>query len=386
MDPTATPTHRTIALVGGAGSGKTTLAEALLLRAGAIQRKGVVEQGTTVCDHDPEEIARQTTLGISLAYLTWTGEDGGGVRDDARRHARPPRLRGRCRHRAGGGGCRRRRGQRGRRRDAGDPCGVGRGRAGGRPAHRDRDAGGPGTRGLPPRAGGASRRVRRAPVAARAAPRRGAGLPRASPTCSASTRSSTTMPATTARRRCPPVPQAEEHDLHVSVTEDIVSHDDAQLEAYLDGNEPSAGELERTLATRGRGRRGRPGAAVLGGDRHRRRPHRRSAVRTRAAARSITTAGSSSARTRRGRAAPRCGSRRTPTARRSSTCSAPSPTRSSARSRCSRCCRARCGRATGCATRPRVRRSGCRHSSGCAELSMCPPTRCAPARWARSRS
>ena len=76
MDATPSPTHRTVAIVGGAGSGKTTLAEALLFRAGAVQRRGSVEQGTTVCDHDPEEIARQTTLGISLAYLTWNGEDG----------------------------------------------------------------------------------------------------------------------------------------------------------------------------------------------------------------------------------------------------------------------------------------------------------------------
>ena len=76
MDATPSPTHRTVAIVGGAGSGKTTLAEALLFRAGAIQRRGSVEQGTTVCDHDPEEIARQTTLGISLAYLTWTGKTG----------------------------------------------------------------------------------------------------------------------------------------------------------------------------------------------------------------------------------------------------------------------------------------------------------------------
>ncbi len=39
----------------------------------------------------------------------------------------------------------------------------------------------------------------------------------------------------------------EEHRLHQEVTEEIVSHDDAQLEAYLDGTEPSASELEHTL-------------------------------------------------------------------------------------------------------------------------------------------
>ena len=55
-------THRTVALIGGSGSGKTTLAEALLHSAGATSRMGSVEQGTTVCDHEPEEIARGTTL------------------------------------------------------------------------------------------------------------------------------------------------------------------------------------------------------------------------------------------------------------------------------------------------------------------------------------
>ena len=41
---------RTIALVGQAGSGKTTLAEALLAKAGAVHSAGSVERGTTVCD------------------------------------------------------------------------------------------------------------------------------------------------------------------------------------------------------------------------------------------------------------------------------------------------------------------------------------------------
>ena len=76
MDATSSPTHRTVAIVGGPGSGKTTLVDGILFRAGAIARRGTVEQGTTVGDHDPEEVARQTTLGISPAYLTWSSPDG----------------------------------------------------------------------------------------------------------------------------------------------------------------------------------------------------------------------------------------------------------------------------------------------------------------------
>ncbi|MCB1761501.1 MAG: hypothetical protein KDI68_17150, partial [Gammaproteobacteria bacterium] len=41
---------RNIALVGQSGAGKTTLAEAILYRAGAIQNQGTIERGDTVCD------------------------------------------------------------------------------------------------------------------------------------------------------------------------------------------------------------------------------------------------------------------------------------------------------------------------------------------------
>ena len=46
---------RNVALVGASATGKTTLTEALLLRAGAIKTAGSVERGTTVSDHDPLE-------------------------------------------------------------------------------------------------------------------------------------------------------------------------------------------------------------------------------------------------------------------------------------------------------------------------------------------
>jgi elongation factor G len=76
MDAATTPTIRSVALVGHSGSGKTTLAEALLLRAGAIPRAGRVEDGSTVCDHEPEEVARGTTVALGIADLDWTCRGG----------------------------------------------------------------------------------------------------------------------------------------------------------------------------------------------------------------------------------------------------------------------------------------------------------------------
>jgi elongation factor G len=58
---------RTIALVGQAGSGKTSLAEALLAKAGAIPAAGSVERGTTVCDYTPLEKQLQHSLKLAVA-------------------------------------------------------------------------------------------------------------------------------------------------------------------------------------------------------------------------------------------------------------------------------------------------------------------------------
>ena len=60
---------RTVALLGHGGAGKTTLAEALLAKAGAIQVAGSVEKGTTVSDFDPLEKSFQHSLRTSALHL-----------------------------------------------------------------------------------------------------------------------------------------------------------------------------------------------------------------------------------------------------------------------------------------------------------------------------
>jgi elongation factor G len=70
---------RTIALVGQAGSGKTSLAEALLTKAGAVRTSGTVERGTTVCDYAPGE--KQLRHSLKLAVATFESKlDGEPIR------------------------------------------------------------------------------------------------------------------------------------------------------------------------------------------------------------------------------------------------------------------------------------------------------------------
>ena len=64
---------RNVALVGHGGAGKTTLVEALLHRAGTINRLGRVEDGSTVSDHDPEEQRRGISLSLAVAPFEWKG-------------------------------------------------------------------------------------------------------------------------------------------------------------------------------------------------------------------------------------------------------------------------------------------------------------------------
>src|SRR3979490_2715801 len=69
----ATENIRTLALVGHGASGKTTLAEALLLKSGAVQVAGSVERGSAVSDFDPLERAWQHSLRASVLHFETQG-------------------------------------------------------------------------------------------------------------------------------------------------------------------------------------------------------------------------------------------------------------------------------------------------------------------------
>ncbi|MFL5944756.1 MAG: elongation factor G [Gaiellaceae bacterium] len=64
---------RNVAVVGHRGTGKTSLVEALLFQAGATNRLGTVESGSTVSDWDDDEQRRQMSLSASICHVEWQG-------------------------------------------------------------------------------------------------------------------------------------------------------------------------------------------------------------------------------------------------------------------------------------------------------------------------
>src|SRR5215831_15022253 len=69
--PTEAGKIRNVAVVGHRGTGKTSLVEAMLFQAGAINRLGSVEQGSTTSDWDEDEQRRQMSLASSICHLGW---------------------------------------------------------------------------------------------------------------------------------------------------------------------------------------------------------------------------------------------------------------------------------------------------------------------------
>lgn len=65
---------RSIALIGPAGAGKTSLAEAILYISGAITRQGSVEAGTSVGDASPEARERGSSTEINFMQFEWMGD------------------------------------------------------------------------------------------------------------------------------------------------------------------------------------------------------------------------------------------------------------------------------------------------------------------------
>jgi len=64
---------RNVAIIAHSGAGKTSLAEALLFNAGAVDRIGTVEAGTTVMDYEPEEIDRKISVTSAVAHADYRG-------------------------------------------------------------------------------------------------------------------------------------------------------------------------------------------------------------------------------------------------------------------------------------------------------------------------
>ena len=67
-------TIKNIALAGHAGTGKTTLLEALLYQGGCVERMGSVAAGTTVSDAAPEEIKRHSSVYTATGSIMLDGQ------------------------------------------------------------------------------------------------------------------------------------------------------------------------------------------------------------------------------------------------------------------------------------------------------------------------
>ena len=364
---------RNVAFVGHAGSGKTTLVEALLAETGAIGRPGRVEDGTTVCDTEPEERARGRSLSLALAATEWRDHklnllDTPGAPDfepEVESALRVADLAVFVVSGAEGVGAQIRRLWR---------------LAGGLGLPRmifvnklDRDRSSfDGTLDALREAFGAGVAPLELPIGAEGAFHGVADL-----------LSDTAFLYDGGTHTSGPIPEEmmdREHVVHDALVEGIVVGDDALLERYLGRRDPLGGGARGHPRGRRRRRHGLPGGVRLGHRADRRRPARRLPLRDRSlAARPSRRRG----RGRRGHLArrPRPGR---PAARRR--LQRPPPTRSSARSRCSGSSRAPFAATSSCGTPGPAPTSASTACSPSAARSTSTSTRCPSATWRRWRS
>ena len=62
---------RNVALLGAPGGGKTSLGDTMLWLAGAVSRRGSVDQGNSVFDHEEEAKSRHHSVSLSLGHCLW---------------------------------------------------------------------------------------------------------------------------------------------------------------------------------------------------------------------------------------------------------------------------------------------------------------------------
>jgi elongation factor G len=62
---------RNVALISHVGAGKTSLLDAALYDSGAVTRQGKVDEGSSIGDHDPDELKRNMTLNAKVLPVEW---------------------------------------------------------------------------------------------------------------------------------------------------------------------------------------------------------------------------------------------------------------------------------------------------------------------------
>ena len=64
---------RNVAFCGHGSAGKTTLVDQLLVKTGAVSANPSVDDGTSICDFDPEEKSHQYSIEASVVHLDHDG-------------------------------------------------------------------------------------------------------------------------------------------------------------------------------------------------------------------------------------------------------------------------------------------------------------------------